>query len=169
MKTTDKDNPYATPETISGDPATDSQVLQSQENIWMGLLGGFTGMVAAVLAYLLFFWAFRQIGPMIVFIGPMVACAVRLMGRGIDWRFGIIGLVATLLATMICVALVFPGALWLLLLPASLASGFLLSFRKLSFDQERNLYRDQIAESPPVARTGGKAPGLTRRRARRKR
>ena len=163
-------NPFAPPRTDpSVEPAV-GQRLVRQQSFAGALVGGLMGAIVVVGLWVGLTLVTRwESSIFLFFVGIVVGGFVRFTGRGLEARFGMVGLFFTLLATLVCIAWGGAYGFGLLFVLPSLAFGFMLSFRRLSFDEERAVVRDNLPRPGVRPDTPTAAPAGNRRRRRRRR
>ncbi|HLF26904.1 MAG TPA: hypothetical protein VJG32_11250 [Anaerolineae bacterium] len=101
-------SPPSQPGTPTPAPAIDPiqlenyrQELRAQQNLPFGLLGGVAGLVVSAVIWALVTVALdRQIGYMAIGVGFLVGLGVRLLGKGLDPIFGILGAALSLIGVL---------------------------------------------------------------------
>lgn len=168
------DNPYKPPHAELGEPERSArEQIDDQQSMLLAVIGGLCGFVIAVGLWI---WGMLLVGQtslLLPVVGVIVGSMVRWLGRGMEARFGLLGAFVTGLAVVACVGFGGARGLGLAFILPTLALGFMLSFRRLSFDEDRDYYR---ADSDSKERNGrfeepaGPAvTRLSRRRNRRRR
>lgn len=176
------DNPYKTPHAELGESESSvRQRVDEQQSMLLAIIGGLCGFVIAVGLWI---WSSLLIGQtslLLPFIGVIVGSMVRWLGRGMEAKYGILGVLVTALAVVVCVGYGGARGLGLAFVLPTLALGFMLSFRRLGFDEGRDYYRSgkdgaakkvgaAASESPDSEDAGGPpVTRLSRRRSRRRR
>ena len=176
------DNPYQTPHAELGESESSvRQRVDEQQSMLLAIIGGLCGFVIAVGLWI---WSSLLIGQtslMLPVVGVIVGSMVRWLGRGMEAKYGLLGVFVTALAVVVCVGYGGARGLGLAFVLPTLALGFMLSFRRLGFDEGRDYYRSgkegedgKTSSSPSASPDTGDVGGppvtrLSRRRSRRRR
>ncbi|MEN1727537.1 MAG: hypothetical protein AAGJ52_03765 [Pseudomonadota bacterium] len=120
------------------------KVLVEEQTVAGALLGGLIGALIGLTFYVLPFIFGEGTSLFSPIIGITVGLSVQLLGRGIEAKFGVIGVSFAALAHVVAGLVYGVRGLGALLILTSMAFAFMLSFRRLSYADKKAYTMDNL-------------------------
>ncbi len=120
------------------------KVLVNEQSIVGSLIGGLAGAVIGFVVYVAPFYFGQGSGLLLPAVGMITGFLVQFCGRGLEAKYGLIGVGFTILSHIAASAFIGIYGIGAIFLLPSLAFSFILSFRRLSYDDQKAYTIDNL-------------------------